>query len=369
MLKVAHLTSAHPRFDIRIFLKQCRSLASAGYDVNLVVADGKGDEIREEVQVFDVGVSTGRIDRIINTTRRVYEKAVSLDADIYHLHDPELMPIGLRLKRRGKLVIFDAHEDLPKQILGKPYLNWVSKFIVSKVVSIYERFVCAKFDAVISATPIIRDKFLSINNVGIDINNFPMLGELSSDSQERERLNQICYVGGVTQIRGIREVVQAINLSGDTSLKLVGPFSDATLYSQVCDMPGWTKVDAVGVLGRDGVRNVMCESMAGLVTFLPVPNHIDAQPNKMFEYMSAGLPVIASHFPLWREIIEGNDCGICVDPENPQEIASAIDFIASNPVRAKEMGMNGMRAVAEKYNWSAEEKKLIGFYSIVSQGI
>jgi glycosyltransferase involved in cell wall biosynthesis len=105
-----------------------------------------------------------------------------------------------------------------------------------------------------------------------------------------------------------------------------------------------------------------------LVTFLPSPNHIDAQPNKMFEYMSAGVPVIASHFPLWREIVEGNDCGVCVDPLNPEEIARAIDFLVSHPERAEEMGRNGQRAVWERYNWGNEEMKLISLYGEVIGG-
>ena len=102
--------------------------------------------------------------------------------------------------------------------------------------------------------------------------------------------------------------------------------------------------------------------MAGLVTFYPLPNHVDAQPNKMFEYMSSGLPVIASNFPLWKKIIEGNKCGLCVDPLDPAAIAKAIDYIVSHPDEARAMGENGKRAVYEKYNWGVESEKLISLY-------
>jgi glycosyltransferase involved in cell wall biosynthesis len=96
-----------------------------------------------------------------------------------------------------------------------------------------------------------------------------------------------------------------------------------------------------------------------------MPNHIDAQPNKMFEYMSAGLPLIASDFPLWREIVEGNDCGVCVDPADPAAIAEAIDRLVENPDLARRMGENGQRAVHERYNWAIEEKKLLALYDTV----
>ena len=103
-------------------------------------------------------------------------------------------------------------------------------------------------------------------------------------------------------------------------------------------------------------------SKAGIVTFHPLPNHIDAQPNKMFEYMSAGLPIITSNFPLWKEIVEGNNCGICINPLEPKEIAQAIEYIITHPKEAEQMGQNGKKAVLEKYNWGVEEKKLFEIY-------
>jgi glycosyltransferase involved in cell wall biosynthesis len=365
---VVHLTTVHARYDTRIFLKECRSLARNGYPVSLVVADGKGDEVKDGISIIDVGAARNRLDRMYFATDRVCRKAVELDADIYHLHDPELLPIGLKLKKYGKKVIFDAHEDVPKQILGKPYLSKPAKVFLSWLFQHYEAWVCRQYDAVVTATPFIRNKFLSINPRLLDVNNFPMLGELSCDLQDPGKQPQVCYVGGIAAIRGIHEVVTAMGLlHSRIRLKLGGLFTEPAVYADVKALKGWSLVDELGFIDRPSVKQVMSQSIAGLVLFHTLPNHTNAQPNKLFEYMSAGIPVIASHFPLWREIVLGNDCGLCVDPMDPAAIAQAIDFLASHPDEARRMGENGKLAVHERYNWAAEEIKLLALYADLAE--
>jgi glycosyltransferase involved in cell wall biosynthesis len=367
MCRIAHLTSAHPRNDTRIFSKQCRTLAAHGYDVTLVVADDRGDDYQDGVRIADVGRLPGRLNRMFRTTRRVFAKAVALDAAIYHFHDPELIPVGLKLKRLGKKVIFDSHEDVPQQLLDKPYLDPVSLRLLSGAVAVYERYACPRFDGIIGATPFIRDKFLAMNPHTVDVNNFPLTGELDAPVEWTNKRAEVCFVGGIDAIRGAHEIVRACErLQTPTRLNLVGRFSEAALESTVKAYPGWARVNELGFLDRAGVREVLGRSVAGLVTSHPIGNFLYGLPIKMFEYMAAGIPVIASNIPFWREIIEGNGCGICVDPLDPQAIAQAIDYLVMNPEPAKRMGENGKKAVATKYNWPLQAEKLAGFYRLIA---
>ncbi|MBR4330237.1 MAG: glycosyltransferase [Candidatus Riflebacteria bacterium] len=385
--KIVHLTSAHTRYDIRIFLKICCSLANAGYDINLVVADGKGYEEKNSVKIYDVGKPLRRIERMLKSSLLVYKRALLLNGDIYHIHDPELLPYAYLLKLKGKKVIFDSHEDTPRQILTKPYLlfrhcealkePWqsrnlhsfyidvINKNFLKSISFIYEKvekFICSRLNCVVTATPFIRDIFSKYNSNSIDINNFPMLGELEN-SEKTDKKNQICYVGGIKPIRGIFEIIEAMKyVKNDIKLCIAGNYLDEITSEELLKREGSEKIELNGFLNRIEVKKLLGESIAGIVTFLPLSNHINAQPNKMFEYMSASLPVIASDFPLWKEIIERNKCGICVNPQDPKKIAESIDYLFEHQKEAAEMGKNGRNAVYEKYNWANEEKKLLKLY-------
>ncbi|MDH4981762.1 glycosyltransferase family 4 protein [Hyphomicrobium sp. D-2] len=349
-------------------MKQCRTLAAAGHEVSLIVADGKGNESLDGVRIIDVGAPGGRIHRCTVSAHRVVSTAIQIGADVCHLHDPELLIGAIRLRRLGKAVIYDAHEDLPEDILGKTYIHASLRRPLAAVASRMQNRVCSKIEGVVAATLTIEEKFLRAGIKAIAVRNYPILDELNPDVQRRAASNTVCYVGGIASNRGIQEIVAALPLSSTgVRLALAGSINERGLRAELEASPGWSHVDDLGFLSRDGVKDVLERSVAGLVTLHPTTAFVDLLPIKMFEYMSASLPVIASNFPLWRQIIEGNDCGICVDPTDPSSIARAIDRLMSDRDLARRMGENGRKAVIAEFSWEAESNQLIKFYQDISQ--
>jgi glycosyltransferase involved in cell wall biosynthesis len=359
--RIIHLSSVHRDRDVRIFLKECRSLAKLfpECEVHLILA-GVEERCEENVHIHSIPkVEGSRLKRMWTTVNHAYRKAKELDGDIYHLHDPELMRIALKLKRKGKKVIYDAHEDLPRQILGKSYLPM--KKIVSVVMERVENFICARLSGIITATPHIAKRFEKINKLTVAINNFPLENEIEFIGESSlTKENTVCFIGGISPIRGTKELVDAMALT-NCNLALAGEIP-SDFKAQLTESNGWKNVEELGFIDRERSMIIKQKSIAGMVTFLPYPNHINAQPNKIFEYMAAGLPVIGSNFPMWRELLVDNYCGICVDPTKPKEIAEAINYLINHPEEAEIMGSNGKKLVTQTYNWNAEEVKLAAFY-------
>ncbi len=363
MTKICHLSSVHFRYDTRVLLKECISLYKNGYEVHLIVADGKGYENFEGVHIHDVGEPKSRLNRFFKTTKAVYEKGLELDADIYHFHDSELISKGLKLVKKGKKVIFDTHEDLPREIMSKHYIAYFLRKPLAVLVEWYEDFAAKKFDFVITATPHIQKRFAKLNNASMDVNNYPLLSELNTEPIDwASKKNDVCYIGNITQIRGLEQVIDAMEPLKEVRLNLAGTFSPQSFKENLERREGWEKTNFLGQINRDEVKRVLRESQVGIVTFLPSGNHTHSQPNKLFEYMAQGIPLVTSNFDLWKVIIEKVDCGICIDPSDPKAITEAIQVLLGDKVKAKQMGENGRDAVLTTYNWESEEKKLIQIY-------
>ncbi len=367
-MKICHITSVHKRYDVRIFNKMCRSLANAGYDVTLLVADQLPDEVKDNVKIVSTGFKPkNRFDRFLNSGRNIICKAKELDCEIYHLHDPELLPVGLKLKKLGKKVIFDSHEIYGKQIREKHYLGIFRKpaaWFYEK----YEAYALRRLDAVIGVTPQMEENFSKFQKNIVLIANYPVLKDFSALDMTKTDTNKnagaVIYAGGLTENRGITVLAEAIKQC-DAKLILCGPFQSETYQQNI--LASSEKIDYRGVLPLSDVYDIYKQSDIGICTLLKVGQYADLDTFgiKVFEYMAAGLPCILSDTSYNVAMTEKYKFGICCDPGDADAVADAIQYLLSHPEEAQEMGQNGRRAIETEFNWSVEEKKLLKLYRIL----
>lgn len=364
-LSVVHMTSVHPRDDTRIWLKMCRSLATAGYRVSLIVADGLGNEEKNGISIIDVGQSKGRLRRMTSAARRVYERAQSSDARICHFHDPELLPWGAALARHGKFVIYDAHEDVGEDVRTKEYIPAPLRYPTAMAIDVIERVFGRRLSAIVGATPVITAKFRRQKLRAVEVNNYPIAEELRLPGSlpMRQRPATFAYVGGIGVDRGVMQMVEAMHLlKTPADLNIAGTFAIERDQAMAEACAGWDRIRFLGQRSRIEVAEILGAARAGLVLFQPLPNNVSGRPNKLFEYMSAELPVIASDYPGWREIVDGAGCGLMVDPRDPQAIADAMQWILDHPDEAEAMGKRGRQAIHDRYSWDREAEKLVALY-------
>jgi len=365
-IRVCHLSTVHPLTDGRIFEKECRTLVKAGYEVIFITSHERNEEVRG-IRIIALPKVKSRLDRAIMNGLRAFRKALSTQAAVFHFHDPELIPIGFFLSLCGKKVIYDVHEDVPKTILNRDWIPCMMRRPISSVFEKVENWCARRMKVLVTATPAIRKRFASLKCKALDINNYPMLSEFQGIAPHWNRKERaVCYVGSVDRYRGIVEMTKAIAQTNG-KLLFAGTIAPEHHRKLVTHLSGWRQVEELGQLKREFIGGVLTRSMAGLVLFHPSPNHLDALPTKMFEYMSAGIPVIASRFPLWEKLIQETGCGLCCDPLNPEEIAGAIQWVFDHTEEARSMGERGRKAVYEKYNWETESKKLLNLYEKLLQ--
>jgi glycosyltransferase involved in cell wall biosynthesis len=358
--KITHITTVHSRFDTRIFLKECCSLAASGYDVSLIVADGKENEYRDGVQILDVGAFSSRFFRILISPWRAFYVAMCCRPTIVHLHDPELLFIGVLFRLCGKRVIYDAHEDLPSQIKRK---YWIPPML-RKPIGVLTKYILKLslyfYNAVVTATDGIAESLPHTKVVSVK--NYPILSEFENVDLSGKIEGQFCYVGGISEDRGLYTMLDSLPRD-NAKLVLAGMFFPSSLEDEVRQHPKWEQIEYRGFLPRDEIAQLYASSVAGLVLLHSNKGFEDSLPIKLFEYMSSSLPIICSNFPLWQKIVDEYGCGFAVDPSDTEAIGSIMLKIITDPLAAREMGAKGRKAVMSNYNWSVEAEKIIALYS------
>jgi glycosyltransferase involved in cell wall biosynthesis len=366
------LTSVHPLDDVRIVRRQAVSLAEAGYTVLVIGADEKAEK-RSFGRVEQANVSfrtvrgaKGPVQRWFGVTWRVLRAAIDEPAKVYHFHDPELIPAGIVLRCLGHRVIYDVHEDTAAAMMAKQYIPSPLRAVVGTMVRVLEALTAPFWSGVVTTSDAIADVFRRANSETVPVRNYPRLADLPEPDFARMNPPRPVVVsfGGLSMHRVADGIVNAAAHVSAPDVRIVigGACESEATRAGLEAMPGWGRIEFLGMLDRPGMLSLLQEASVSLVLFSRAPNHMDVRSNRLFESMAAGLPVVVSDFPAWRAIVDEVGCGICVPPEDHLAIARAIDDLVANPEEAREMGVRGRAAFEQRFNWESQSLELQALY-------
>jgi glycosyltransferase involved in cell wall biosynthesis len=359
--RVCHLTSGHSPFDGRIFHKEARTLAKLGYDVTLIAQHDRIENV-DGVRIIPLPKTKSRLVRMTKTVWKLFKSALKEKADIYHFHDPMLILVGIVLKLLGKKVVYDVHEDYPKQILYKGWIvNEYIRKVVAFITSMIEQTGAYLFDGIVAATPDIAKKFNPTKT--ILLRNLPLL-ELINDAKRLEIQKErpiIIYTGWLCTIRGTKEIIQAMGfVENKAKLWLLGEWENETFKKECEGLKGWKYTEYLGFVPLSEVYKYTKAADIGISILHPTKNYLTSLPIKAFEYMACSLPMVMSNFPYWQEIYGG--CALFADPYAPEDIADKIKYLLDNPDEAKQLSDRAKQRVLKEWNWEVESRKLAELY-------
>ncbi|GAB3058559.1 glycosyltransferase [Virgibacillus ainsalahensis] len=363
--RVVHLTTVHHPYDPRIYHKECKSLQNAGFDVTLIAQqDEKGNEADKPINHIPVTKYKSRLKRMIFGTRDAYKKAKKLNADVYHFHDPELLPVAWLLKKQDNVVIYDIHEDYITSIMQKDYMKKPVKKVIATAYKYMEKFFSRNMELCLA-----EKYYKDIYPRGKCILNYPTVNEkFMQHTRIGQAEEKVLYTGNVSIVRGAFFHAKIPAIDPKLTVNFVGK-CPSDLAKAMDDVAGEEK-DRLVIEGIDSFidKEVIEERylernwLAGIALFPPTEHYKKKELTKFFEYMNAGLPIICSDFPVWKDFVNHYQCGIAVDPNDDDAIKEAFTYLRNNPEEAKQMGENGKKAVMEDLNWHTQENKLIRWY-------
>lgn len=373
-MHICMLTTTHRPHDGRIFEKEARSLAKE-HDVTIIAPSDDGGIGEEEGGIRVVAVRRPASNLLHPVTLwRTFRACLGQECDVIHCHEPDALLVALLLKViKGRKVVYDIHEHWPSEIpfdLGLPNATVLTRFLES-LLSPLETGLARFADAKIAVSESVAERFRGNGKEPVIISNFSVAGSVPR-SLQAERGRSIVYMAGNMQLfHGIRECISAISKVmkkfPDLSLTLVGNVREdiGALAARTDPRP---EITLTGYLPYREMYETLRAGSIGLLVFQPdYYNAYIGLPNKLFDYMLCGLPVIASDFPEISKVVREAECGVLVDPTDPDAIAEAIIYLLEHPDEARRMGENGRRAVLERYNWANMEGRLLGVYRQVEE--
>jgi glycosyltransferase involved in cell wall biosynthesis len=387
MVDICSLSTVHYAYDNRIYHKQARSLAAAGFSVTVLARAEEDPPPDDTVDVQYLTSHRSRFARFASTLR-LLGRAFRLRARVYVIHDPELLPLALALKLLRCCVVYDMHEDMPAQIGMKEWLPKWSRPFVAELYRHLERFALRRLDGLVLAETGYEPAYTHRHRA--TVLNYPTTRSHQAGAQD-DSTHQvisasddapgqlpaqapgqvIAYVGTLTGPRGLftmLEVARQIKQDIPSVLfKLVGPInvpSEAErAHRFVADHDLHQIVQFTGRLAPVQAHAQLKDARVGLALLEPEPNYLHSLPTKLFEYMLAGVPVLCSNVPLWQQIVADSGCGFTVDPHDTTAIVSHLKQLLEDDQVWRRCRDHGLAAVHQQYTWESQAVHLINFYA------
>lgn len=364
------LSSVHEALDPRIFHKQARTLAAAGYDVHLLARHGR-DERRDGVLIHALPEPRSRLGRPAQWLRLAW-RVWRLRPDVIHIQDPELLPLLLVLRRlTGAASIYDAHEYYGEEIARRDWIPALLRRPAARLTAWVERLVARRIDAVVAVNEHMAAGFRRRGARGVAVHNYPPAEYFDLDAPVMPAVEPVVgYVGLISADRGLATVYDAALLLRATvpaaSVRLIGRVDWGGLPERVPRDPAvWARagVALAGAIPAADVPAAMGGLAVGWIPFLDTGNNRRTVPLKLLEYMAAGLPVVASDIGFIAEIVRASGCGLLAPPGDAWAHAAALTGLLTDAERAREMGEAGRAAVRTRYTWAVEGEKLLALYA------
>lgn len=369
MKKICIISSVHNVFDVRIFHKEASSLVLNGYDVCLIAQHAK-NEIVNGVKIHSLPFAKSRFRRIVFLPIHVLKISLRKKVDAYHFHDPELLLVGLILKLlTNAVVVYDVHEDFPSTVFAREWLPRIGKNFLSKVTTSVESFFSKRFDAVITADPYLKKRFAEFHPRVIMLLNVPPKRKLIYPLMSN-RNQSLVHIGSLSKSRGAWFLIEVMELLAQRGTNFhLDIFVKSTpnhVLKELSFQIQIKKLEDYITIFETVPYIEMLEKLGnyrlGLIPFLDLEKYRKNIATKMFDYMAAGVAVVASDLPPQRVVINSAGCGRLITPEDSKAFASAIHELLEDPEKTYTMGINGWKAIQNQYCWEQEEKKLFGLY-------
>ncbi|UCH96089.1 MAG: glycosyltransferase [Candidatus Aminicenantes bacterium] len=357
---VCHLSSVHPVFDTRVFFKECRSLAQAGYDLRLIaVNDAKG--VVDGVEIIPFPQYKNRMKRILFSPLKMFIMAKKQQADIYHFHDPELLITGLLLRLFTKAkVIYDIHEDYSKNIIDKEWIKFkILRHLISKMFFFLEKLACR----LMSGNVVVLSHWLNKYPKAVLVRNYPIPGDL----EEKKDENLFVYVGTLGSKRSDLQMtlifVELMQMIPGIKFYITGEFLEKKNEAAVMDVVNRysNNITFLGYRPFPEVRKILSRSKYGFVLYSSI-KYQENIPVKLYEYLAYGIISIFSSFDDFNYEIESEGWGIGINPKNPGEAAKRIYDTITDKEKIKKLEEN-IKHYRKKYSWESEKKELLNLYS------